>query len=80
MGRELESRLAKAGILKMSLDDMLRVAIENGDTIAETLIRQLISNEEKIQKRNASVAASVAARNTAAAPMRKTQTRSAAMG
>jgi len=49
MGRELESRLAKTGILGMSLEEMLNLSIKNGDTYAVAKIEQLINNENKIQ-------------------------------
>jgi hypothetical protein len=48
MGRELESRLAKAGILGISLEKMLGFFTKNGDTYAVAQIEQLINNEKKI--------------------------------
>ena len=48
MGRELESRLAKAGILGMSFEEMLEFSTKKGDTYAVAKIKQLIDNEKKI--------------------------------
>jgi len=48
MGRELESRLAKAGILGMSLEEMLDFFTKSGDTYAVAQIEQLIENDKKI--------------------------------
>jgi hypothetical protein len=63
MGRELESRLAKTGILGMSLEEMLDFFTKNGDTYAVAQIEQLINNEKKIrgakQRSNAQTAVAV---------------------
>jgi len=48
MGRELESRLAKAGILGMNLEELLNLSIKDGDTYAVAKIEQLIENNKKI--------------------------------
>jgi hypothetical protein len=63
MGRELESRLAKTGILGMSLEEMLDFFTKSGDTYAVAKIEQLIDNEKKIhgakQRSTAQVAVAV---------------------
>ena len=60
MGRELESRLAKAGILGMTLEEMLEFSTKKGDTYAVAKIEQLIENNKKIYGAKQRSAAQVA--------------------
>jgi len=80
MGRELESRLEKMGIHKMSLKDMLRIAEKNGDTDAIARVKKLISFDESLQAGRRSTAKSLVAeatKKTVAKSTSKTRCRSA---
>jgi hypothetical protein len=82
MGRELESRLAKVGFLKLSLQEMLSIAIKDDDTESVTMIEKLINNENKIHgtKRRSTakpIVAAKATKKTVAKTTCKTRNRSA---
>jgi len=64
MGRELESRLEKMGIHKMSLKDMLRIAEKNSDTDAIARVKKLISFDESLKAGRRSAAKSLVAEST----------------
>jgi len=50
MGIELESRLEKMGIHKMSLKDALKLAEQKGDTVTIARIKKLISFDLNLMK------------------------------
>jgi len=84
MGIELESRLEKIGIHKMSMKDALKLAEQKGDTVTIARIKKLISfdlNLAKSGRRPAvkTVAVEVTKKTTGAAkPLSKAGGRNAA--
>lgn len=81
MGRELESRLEKIGIHKMSLKDMLRIAEKNGDSDAIARIKKLISSDAMLLKTGRgsaikTIAGKVPKKTGASKPLSKTRSRS----
>jgi len=82
MGRELESRLEKIGIHKMSLKDALKLAEQKGDTVTIARIKKIISYDLMLMKSGRrpaikTVAVKAPKKTSASKPLSKARSRSA---